>query len=111
MENGRAETFVLPMSAMVLFYPAKSGGIVAHSLDFDLVCVAPTIEEAGKRIKIAVQGYVEYGIENGLSSYIRRPAPSRFWDLVPESAISGKTEPIFGSKIFATSYEANQTAL
>ncbi len=111
MENGKAGTFALPMNVMVLFYPAKSGGVVAHSLDFDLVCVAPTLDEAMKRMKLTIRGYVEYGITNELEAHLRRPAPSRYWDLVPDSAIPEKTETLFDRKIFATSYESKEAAL
>ena len=111
MENGKAETFALPMNVMVLFYPAKSGGVVAHSLDFDLVCVAPTLDEAGKRMKFTIRRYVEYGIKNRFGSHIRRPAPSQYWDLIPDSAIPEKTETLFDRKIFATSYESKEVAL
>jgi hypothetical protein len=51
---------------------------VAHSLDFDLVEVGTTKEEAWKNLSLAVKAYVEFGLSKGWDDYIIFPAPDEF---------------------------------
>jgi len=62
-----------------------NGKAVAHSLDFDLVSVASTEEEATKKLRLAVKTYVEFGLGKGWDDYILFPAPKRYRDkLTPD---------------------------
>jgi hypothetical protein len=74
---------VFPRTVSVLFR-GELGRIVAHNLDFDLVCVGETQEEAELKILAATKRYVEYGLQNNLESKIWRPAPEKFWDMIPK---------------------------
>ena len=98
------------MSIISLCYTSNSK-MVAHSLDFDLLCVGSTRDEAIARLRLAIKTYVEYGLANGLAANIRRPAPTKYWDMVLDAAISGKTETIhiLDRRIFATCHEVNRT--
>ena len=106
------DAFKLPMSTIALFHSPRENETVAHNLDFDLVCVGPTQDEAMKRLRLAVKAYVEYGLENGLEAHIRRPAPKEYWDMVATAKISGNTETIriLDRRIFTTPFIAPFTA-
>ena len=103
------EGFTLPMSTVSLSYTKEPGKVVEHSLDFDLVCVGSTKEEAKAKLRLAIKTYVEYGLENGLAAHIRRPAPTAYWDQILTAKVSGETETIqiLDRRIFTTSHEVN----
>ena len=56
---------------------------VAHALDFDLVAVAPTSEEALQKLRSAVQHHIEFGFNHGLpADDILQPAPPECWPTI-----------------------------
>ncbi len=64
------------------------GKCVAHSLDFDIVCVAAGEHEAWERLRLAIKTYVEFGISNGWQDSIIFPAPQECWDqLTPDTPL------------------------
>lgn len=80
--------FELPMTAV--FSITKSGSrMVAHALEFDLVCVAETEDEAVRKLRVAVQAHVEYGLKNRFDRDILQSAPEKAWNaLTPETTLS-----------------------
>lgn len=107
------DSFKLPMNIVSLCYKSESGKVVGHSLDFDLVCVGETRDEAKAKLRLAIKAYVEYGLENELAAYIRRPAASEYWDRILTSKISGETETIqiLDRRLFTTCHEVNDLAV
>jgi len=84
--------FNLP--ATVTFIFSKDGEkTVAHALDFDLVSVADTEEEAKRKIRLAVETYVEYGLSKNWVDEILFLAPDEYWDKL-ENATIRIMEPI-----------------
>ena len=78
--------FNLPM--MLTNVMKRDGKYVAHSLDFDIVCVADEEGEAWGKLRLAIKTYVEFGISNGWQDSIIFPAPQEFWDrLTPETPL------------------------
>lgn len=73
-------SFNLP--PMLTFLESTNGYHAVHSLDFDIVSVADSEEEAWRKTRIAVATYVEYGLNNGLKEYIVFNAPKEFWDKI-----------------------------
>lgn len=69
----------LPMIAMIAVtnHPHKT---IAHALDFDLVSVAASEEEAIAKVRLAIKHHIEFGIKNDLNLDIRFPAPQKFWE-------------------------------
>src|SRR3954452_13102333 len=61
-------SFNLP--PMLTFLESTNGYHAVHSLDFDIVSVADSEDEAWRKLRIAVATYVEYGLNNGLKDYI-----------------------------------------
>lgn len=83
MRRGK-KSFNLPMMLTHLM-TIHSGKCVAHSLDFDIVCVADKEEAAWEKLRLAVKTYVEFGISNGWQDFILFPAPQEEWDkLTPD---------------------------
>jgi hypothetical protein len=80
--------FNLPMMA-VFSIANHSDKSIAHALDFDLVSVASTEEEAIAKLRTAVKHHIEFGLRNNLERDIIFPAPQRFWDaLTPHEKLS-----------------------
>ena len=98
--------FSFPRSLTNL-YTIKADHAVAHNLDFDLVCVGPDSAEAKSKLTLAIQAYIQYGLERDLMPVINRPAPAEFWDQVLDGGISGVTETInvWDQRIFASAHE------
>ena len=92
-----AEKLCLPMTAMfsVVEHPDRT---VAHALDFDLVAVAPTSEEAVRKIRLAVKHHVEFGLKNGFEYDILFKAPQSAWDALTPDAKLSIGEPILIDK-------------
>jgi len=79
--------FSLP--ATVTFIFSKHGEkVVAHALDFDLVAVADTHQEAERKIRLAVKTYVEYGLSKNWTDEIIFPAPDEYWDELGHATIA-----------------------
>src|SRR5690348_8914510 len=53
----------------------SNGHCVAHNLDFDLVSVARTEQEAKDKLNLAIKTYVEFGLSKGWDDYIYFAAP------------------------------------
>ena len=87
------QDFELPRSVLILYtkHPHK---VVAHNLDFDLVCVGADRQEAETKIVLSTKSYVEYGLSNGLSDQILRPAPKKFWDKIWNAKFSERAGKI-----------------
>jgi len=78
--------FNLPM--MLTHLMRHDGKYVAHSLDFDIVCVADEEKEATDKLRLAIKTYVEFGMSNGWEDSIVFPAPQEVWDmLTPETPL------------------------
>lgn len=96
--------FALPM--MTVFHITNHPhATVAHALDFDLVSVAGSEQEAVTKLRIAVKHHIEFGIKNGIERDILMPAPDNFWNsLTPNSQLSiGEPLEVESHKI-ATAY-------
>ena len=73
-------SFNLPM--MLTFLESKNGHHVVHSLDFDIVSVSDSEENAWRKQRIAVKTYVEFGLSNGWKNHIVFNAPKEYWDKI-----------------------------
>jgi hypothetical protein len=72
----------LPMTA-IFTVKTSANRAVAHALDFDLVAVAPTSEEALLKLRSAVKHHIEFGFKYLLAGdEIRQSAPKECWDKV-----------------------------
>lgn len=93
--------FSLPTTVSFLISKDRDK-IVAHALDFDLVAVADTEEEAKRKIRLAVKTYVEYGLSNNWADEIIFPAPDEYWDKLKYATIAiGETIEIADMSIRA----------
>jgi hypothetical protein len=72
----------------------EDNGCVAHALDFDIVAVAPSPEEAMEKVRFAVKSYIEYGLNNNLEADILYRAPQHFWDRISPDTPIKMMEPI-----------------
>jgi hypothetical protein len=88
----RERSFNLPM--MLTFLESKNGHHAVHSLDFDLVSVAESEDEAWAKLRLAVKTYVEFGLSNGWKDQIVFPAPKEFWDKITPDVSTRILEPI-----------------
>jgi hypothetical protein len=71
------------MSTVVSVYRDKqTSKFVAHSLDFDLVCVGENQQQASHSLNLAVKTYVEFGLSKGWNNEIHFPAPQEFWNML-----------------------------
>lgn len=87
--------FELPMALTIGFRREKeTGKVVAHSLDFDLVCVGNSDKEAVQKIRLAVKTYVEFGLSNDWAEEILFPAPTEYWDQLRDANITVMGDPI-----------------
>lgn len=94
MPNQRGSIFKLPMTITILLHKNKAGSLVAHALDFSLVSVMPTREQAIEKLRLTVKLYIEYGLSKGRDADIMFPAPARFWDKLSPGAPTVMLEPI-----------------
>jgi hypothetical protein len=99
--------FNLPM--MLTNLVVRDGKHVAHSLDFDLVCVADNDTEAWDNLCLAIKTYVEFGISKGWNDYIMFPAPQEFWDKItpdtplqlrPPITIAGEVRKVVEAEVY-----------
>jgi predicted RNase H-like HicB family nuclease len=83
---------------------------VVHSLDFDLVEVGATREEAWDRLALAVKSYVEFGLSKAWDDYIIFPAPDEYkrqitkdmvFTLMPPIEIANTTQPVMAMQAAA----------
>lgn len=79
---------------MLTFLESKNGHHAVHSLDFDIVSVAGSEEEAWQRMRLAVKTYVEFGLSNGWKEYIVFNAPKEYWDKITPDVTTRILEPI-----------------
>jgi predicted RNase H-like HicB family nuclease len=86
--------FELPMMS-VIRYSRDNEGFVAHALDFDLVAVGNTEEEATEKIRWAIKAYIEYGLKNYWQDHIIFRAPEETAnELSPGSTTLKIMEPL-----------------
>jgi len=89
----KERSFNLPM--MLTFLESKNGHHAVHSLDFDIVSVADSEDEAWSKLRLAVKTYVEFGLSNGWKEHIVFNAPKdKFWDKITPELSSRILEPI-----------------
>jgi hypothetical protein len=74
-----AEPLTLPMTTVFSVSESGDGKAVAHALDFDLVSVAASPNEALRKLRIAVKYHVEYGLKFGFHRDILLKAPDEYW--------------------------------
>ncbi|MGA2903629.1 MAG: hypothetical protein ABSD98_07350 [Candidatus Korobacteraceae bacterium] len=81
------QDFQLPMTLTHLVtHPGDK--TVLHSLDFDIVTVDNSEEEAWERHVQSVKTYVECGLSKGWQQYIRFRAPDEAWaQLTPDTPV------------------------
>lgn len=70
--------FALPTNVTITFRPEKNGRVSAHALDFDLVATGKDKKDAYRKVTLAIQSYIEFGLLNGWVEDIRYPAPDEF---------------------------------
>ena len=63
--------------------------VTAHALDFDIVCEAANEDTALEKLRLAVTGYLEHGLREGLEQDILFPAPQKFWDKLQHAEMKG----------------------
>src|SRR6266540_3067130 len=78
MLHTKPERISLPLTATFLCSRIQDG-FVAHSLDFDIVCVAETKEKAVSRLRESVKLYIEHGIQKRWEDDILFSAPEKYW--------------------------------
>jgi hypothetical protein len=69
----------LPRSITIVIVELEDS-IVAHALDFDLLCEAKTEPEAMERLLATMKTYVEFGISRGWNADLVHHAPAQFWE-------------------------------
>lgn len=80
---------LLPATILFAFYQGNgrlTKPVVGHCLDFDLVVVRPSKQEAVEALEYSVKAYVDYGLQRGWAEHLHFPAPSQFWDKLPDMA-------------------------
>lgn len=85
-------SFNLPM--MLTFLESKNGHHAVHSLDFDIVSVGDSEDEAWSKLRLAVKTYVEYGLSKGWKEHIVFNAPKEFWDKITPDVSTRIMDPI-----------------
>ena len=83
----------LPMMMFVTTCQNEEG-FVAHALDFDIVSVAASENEAMEKVRLAVKTYIEYGVNNNFSADVVYHAPQEFWDKISPDTPIKMLEPI-----------------
>jgi len=96
------DDFSLPTTITILSGEI-AGKHIMHCLDFDLVEMAESDDEAWSRLACTVRTYVEFGLSKGWKESIRHRAPQRFWDVLkpgipakfrPPILIANKSVPV-----------------
>jgi predicted RNase H-like HicB family nuclease len=87
-----ARSFELPMMSLIR-YSQDEDGFVAHALDFDLVAVGETEDEATEKIRWALQAYIEYGLQHYWDDHILFRAPEEMNDISSDTPVK-LMEPI-----------------
>jgi hypothetical protein len=75
--------FCLPMTLTHLSL-SKGDKHIVHNLDFDLVEIAASEDEAWERLTHSIRAYVEFGLGKGWKNCILHKAPTRYWDLLAD---------------------------
>lgn len=88
--------FRMPMSTPVLIRERREGEprVIAHALDFDIVCEAPALDVALQKLSLAVKKYIEFGLGNNWTEDILFPAPIECWHQFAHAKPSGISVPI-----------------
>ena len=94
------------MTATFGVFQNEAGKYVAHALDFDLVSVAPTKEQAVDKLRLAVKTYIEYGLSNNWAADMMFPAPIEFWTRLLTDSPIGLLDPIMIEDNRVTVFEA-----
>jgi hypothetical protein len=92
--KARSSHFRLPMTATFSTHTREDGKAVAHALDFDIVAVSDTKDQAVEKLRLAVKTYIEFGLNNNWSGDIIFPAPDEYWDRIPEDTPASFQPPI-----------------
>jgi len=104
-----AMPFALPMITYFLV-TNHPHGTVAHALDFDLVAVAKSAEEAQTKLRKAVKAHVEFGIQMDITKDILFKAPEEFWAaFTPDTTLSiGEPIQIDNAHLIRTAYTTTE---
>src|SRR5713101_4230337 len=103
--------FRLPMTLSHLVTKTAVNRFIAHSLDFDLVEVGTTREEAWSRLSLAVKSYVEFGLSKAWDDFIIFPAPDEFKrqitedmqiTMMPPIELANTTQPVMALQAHET---------
>lgn len=86
--------FRLPMTLSHLITQTSPNRFIAHSLDFDLVEVGTTRDEAWQRLALAVKTYVEFGLSKAWDDFIIFPAPDEFKRQITKEMVLTLMPPI-----------------
>ena len=99
--------FNLPM--MLTNLVVRDGKHIAHSLDFDIVCVADSDQAAWDKLCLAIKTYVEFGLSKGWQDFIMFSAPQECWDRItpdtplqlrPPITIAGEARKVVEAKFY-----------
>ena len=90
----RSRAFRVPMTGAFLSHKRPDGKVVVHSLDFDIVAVCDSEDNAFKKVRLAVKTYVEYGLSNNWVDDIPFPAPIEYWERFMNADSMRSMEPI-----------------
>ncbi len=89
------ESFQLPSSFSVLVRDYKSERVsTAHLLDLDILCEAPNRKAALNKLRVAVKGQMEFGIEKNWTDELIHPAPAKYWDQLDKATYLGPLPPL-----------------
>lgn len=87
--------FALPMMTILGCRQDDTGKHIAHALDFDIVCVGQSEQEAIDKIRLSLTAYIEFGLSNGWNDDIVFHAPQEFWDKLSVNTPIRLMDPIY----------------
>jgi hypothetical protein len=110
--------FRLPLSITFATCQREDKKWISHSLDFDLVSVADTKQEALAKVRLSVITYVEFGLMNNFASDIIFPAPDEYWErldskvveMLPPIEVEDKRILVYGTTLAHELRHAARTA-
>lgn len=78
----------LPMMAIFTVRTSNKRS-VAHALDFDLIAVGSSHEDALSKLRAAVKSHIEFGFRKGLcKDDIQMRAPKACWDKIVNASLT-----------------------
>jgi hypothetical protein len=92
--NKAKNPFPARMTATFSVHQRPDAKFVAHSLDFDIVCVDDSEAGALDDLRLAVKTYVEFGLANGWAEDVIFPAPDEYWERLDDKVGAKLMSPI-----------------